>query len=263
MNGKTKYDQIGKGYNRTRRADPFLLQQLQNLLAPHPEKQYLDIGCGSGNYTSALAKKGYQFVGIDPSQHMLDLAAQKSDLVQWKQGQAELISLADESMDGAIGSLTIHHWSDLNQGFKELFRVLKSNTQLVIFTALPSQMKVYWLNEYFPKMLEDSMRQMPDRVAVFNAINSAGFNKVEEVLYSIQPDLQDLFLYSGKHDPDLYFDPVVRAGISSFSALANEEEVGIGLQQLEVDIKSGAINEVIKRYENDTGDYLFLRCTKG
>jgi DUF1009 family protein len=123
-------------------------------------------------------------------------------------------------------------------------------------------MKGYWLNHYFPKILEDSMVQMPTLEAVEDAMTSAGFKIISTENYSIKPDLQDQFLYCGKQNPELYFDENIRHGISSFSALANLEEVEKGLAQLRRDIDSGEINTIIKSYENSFGDYLYIIAEK-
>lgn len=48
---KPIYDTIGKTYDSTRQADPEITQKLLELLCPIVGGKYLDIGCGSGNYT--------------------------------------------------------------------------------------------------------------------------------------------------------------------------------------------------------------------
>ena len=48
----TKYDKIGIEYNLTRKADKYLTEQLLFHLNPKEHAQYLDIGCGTGNYTN-------------------------------------------------------------------------------------------------------------------------------------------------------------------------------------------------------------------
>ena len=70
---------------------------------------------------------------------------------------------------------------------------------------------------------------------------------------------QDKFLYAGKHDPSFYLNPLIRSGISSFSALSNSSELENGLKSLENDVNSGAIGGVIESYNNDLGDYMFIR----
>lgn len=257
-----RYDKIGAGYNLTRKADPYLLQKMIQYLSPQKEKIYLDVGCGTGNYTCELQKTGGKFIGIDPSAQMLDIAKSKNNQIQWYLGKAEQLPLKEESVDGVICSLTIHHWNSLEKGFKEIHRVSKSQSKLVLFTSDPQQMNAYWLNHYFPKMLEDSCRQMPNLNEVIMAIEKAAYQNITTAPFFIQPDIQDLFLYAGKHNPALYLNPQVRSGISSFSLLSNQVEVENGLAALKEDIQTGKIEEVIKDYQNEDGDYIFVLAEK-
>jgi ubiquinone/menaquinone biosynthesis C-methylase UbiE len=158
---EVKYDKIGIHYNLTRKADKYLTEQLLIHLNAKENGLYLDIGCGTGNYTNELQKKGFQFLGIDPSIEMLKKAKFKNQQIDWRIGTAEKTNLIDNSVNGIIGSLTIHHWTDLKKGFSELYRVLKVDGRIVIFTSTPKQMEGYWLNHYFPRMLNDSIVQMP------------------------------------------------------------------------------------------------------
>ena len=165
-----RYDEIGSGYNSTRKADPYLTQKLVEHLSPVKNGTYLDIGCGTGNYTLELEKKGFQMMGIDPSLKMLEKAKRKNPNVDWRVGTVENIELPDNHVEGIIAFLTIHHWSDLQKGFLEIQRVLKPAGRVVIFTSTPEQMKGYWLNHYFPQMLKHSMLQMPDLASIEKAM---------------------------------------------------------------------------------------------
>ncbi|CAL2102654.1 Class I SAM-dependent methyltransferase [Tenacibaculum sp. 190130A14a] len=257
-----KYDKIGKGYNQTRKADKYLTERLLFLLKPQPSKLYLDIGCGTGNYTNQFQQRGYSFIGIDPSETMLFKAKEKNNRIDWRIGTAENTQLNSDSIDGIIASLTIHHWKDINLAFRELFRVLKPNCKLVLFTSTQEQMQGYWLNEYFPKMLEDSINQMPKHEDILDALQSSGFKRNTSEKYFIKPDLEDKFLYCGKQNPQMYFNEAIRNGISSFSDLSNKTEIERGLQKLKRDIDTNQINAIINKYENDLGDYLFITAKK-
>jgi hypothetical protein len=123
-------------------------------------------------------------------------------------------------------------------------------------------MEGYWLNHYFPKMMKDSMQVMPARQKVEAVLESAGFAVTAAEKYFVQPDLEDLFLYSGKNRPSIYFNEQVRKGISSFSALSNKEEVESGLQKLSGDLENGSFIKAAKKYENDSGDYCFIAARK-
>ena len=256
------YDLIGTGYNNTRKADPFISERLLELLAPMAGETYLDIGCGTGNYTMAMAGEGYAFYGVDPSVPMLGEARLKSSKVHWVQGSSEKIPFADSFFAGAMATLTIHHWKDLNRSFAELSRVLKPNSRLVVFTSLPEQMNGYWLNHYFPEMMKDSIVRMPALDVLISASSSARLRLAKREKYFVHDTLEDLFLYAGKHHPEIYFDPVVRGGMSSFTALSNKDEVTAGLQHLRKDLDKDQFKTVKQQYANDLGDYSFFSFIK-
>lgn len=260
------YNSIGLTYNSTRCADPYLMERMKLLLIPQPfdsaqddiPKKYLDIGCGTGNYTVALANKGIQFTGVDPSEVMLKEARAKSNKVEWVNGVVENIPFKDETFAGALAILTSHHWQDIAKGFKELYRVLQPGSKLIFFTSPPEQIESYWLNHYFPRILKASSEKMLPLEAMGSLGTQVGFKFTNVENYFIKPDLKDLFLQSGKHDPEIYFREEIRKGISTFSALSNQEEVEKGLAQLRADIDSGKFAEVKQQYESDKGDYCFV-----
>lgn len=251
------YDSIGQQYNRTRKADPYLGNRLLNLLEPKKDKLYLDLGCGSGNYTRFIANKEWSIIGIDPSQKMLDYASATVSNIKWMLGSSENIPLPNSSVDGVIITLSIHHWKDLSKSALELNRVLKPSAKIIVFTSSPEQMKGYWLNHYFPKMMDSAIKQMPS-IEIFTQYLKGNFSIVNRESYFVKENLEDHFLYVGKHCPQLYLNPNLRQGISSFTALSNHEEVSEGLKKLEADIKNNRIQGLIKSYENDLGDYSFL-----
>ncbi len=257
-----KYDKIGVNYDLTRKADLYISERIFFHLSPTKKGKYLDIGCGTGNYTIEFGRKEVDFIGVDPSAEMLKSAKAKTSIVDWKVGNSENIPLGNESVDGVMASLTIHHWNDLRKSFCEINRVLKSDGRFVIFTSTSEQMKGYWLNHYFPQMLKDSLNQMPRLKDIENNLINNGFEILEKEKYFIREDLEDLFLYSGKHNPSFYLESSLRQGISSFSNLANSNEIESGLGKLESDIKEGKIQEIVKEFVNKEGDYLFLSAKK-
>ncbi len=257
------YDIIGTGYNSTRQADPYITDKLFQFLSPQADGLYLDIGCGTGNYTIALANKGLSFYGVEPSEEMLKTARLRDSNIKWFNGKAESLPFSDNMFGGVIATLTVHHWTDLEKAFGEIYRVLKQDGKLVIFTATPEQMEGYWLNHYFPKMLEDSIVQMPSFESIKDAASCAGLIIEGTEKYFIRDDQKDLFLYAGKNKPELYLDDDIRKGISSFAALANAAEVKQGICILKEDMDSGKLKEVKAKYENDQGDYLFIIGQRG
>ncbi|MDY6796942.1 MAG: methyltransferase domain-containing protein [Actinomycetota bacterium] len=256
------YDEIGIGYDETRKADPYIASRIIHYLDIDDEGIYLDVACGTGNYTVALAERtGAAFYGVDVSEHMLGIAVKKSREIYWSLGDACSLPYRDDTFSGAMSILTVHHFEDLGAAFGELFRVL-SRGRLVIFTADKQQMEGYWLNEYFPETMRRSTANMPDIAEVTLALRAAGFERIVTELYEVKPDLQDWFMYCGKHDPEMYLSPAIRKGSSDFAKFGDKDEVERGLDRLARDIASGRIDEVAASYRNDYGDYAFVVAEK-
>ncbi|MEP6948572.1 MAG: methyltransferase domain-containing protein [Ginsengibacter sp.] len=258
----TLYNIIGTDYNATRQSDPYIAGRLLQHLNPQITGTYLDIGCGTGNYTISLAGEGINFWGIDPSEKMIREAKTKSGKPVWLIGSAEQIPANNQHFNGAIAVLTIHHWTHVEKSFNELSRVLKNDGRLIIFTATPEQMKGYWLNHYFPGMLRRSIDQMSSFESIQSAAQKAGFTTTATEKYFIQKDLKDLFLYSGKQRPEIYFNHLTRKGISSFAALSTKDEMHRGLLQLQSDIDTKEFEGVKSTFNTDSGDYLFIIMEK-
>ena len=256
------YDRIGDGYDTTRRADPQILEVLHELLEIREECTFLDIACGTGNYTARLAGHGGRWHAFDQSETMLAEARGKSVAIEWQNFDIEKTDYPDNYFDAAMCSLAIHHFKDLSRAFREIARVLKPGGRLVIFTSTPDQVAGYWLYEYFPRMMQASCTQMPSLAALEQAMRPYDLQISYTQPFFITPELQDFFLYSGKQRPAMYLSEDVRRGISSFRNFCSDSELNMGLELLEKNIRSGHINNVIDKYENLLGDYLFVVAIK-
>jgi ubiquinone/menaquinone biosynthesis C-methylase UbiE len=258
------YDHIGRDYNSTRKPDPFIMERIIYHLSNKNSLpcKMLDVGCGTGNYTIPLACLGFDFTGIDPSDLMLKEAGLKSDQVDWVQGTAEELAFSPGSFDAVLCMLTIHHWKSLEKGIENIFKTLKKQGRLVIFTSTAKQMEGYWLNHYFPEMMKKSVAAMPSFDLIKDRCIKSGFYSVEAEKYLIQEGLQDLFLFSGKNNPSLYFNADIRKGISSFADCKNENEISTGLEKLRMDLQTGYFDTIKNKYTSGSGDYLFVIASK-
>jgi ubiquinone/menaquinone biosynthesis C-methylase UbiE len=253
----TLYDLIGSTYATSRRADPAIARALARTLRLVPSGAYLDVACGTGNYTLALSAIGGTWTGVDASEVMLAQARRKSSAIAWSQSSADALPFPDEAFDGAVCTLAIHHFPDLAGPFAEVRRTLRSGS-FAIFTGLAEQMRHYWLCHYFAETMARSIEKMPSEAQVRTALSQAGFRSLTVAPFFVTNELQDLFLYSGKDRPELYFDSAIRANISSFVQLAPAAELQDGLVRLRADLRSGAFAAVKARYANEAGDYAYI-----
>lgn len=125
-----------------------------------PGEFALDLCCGTGDITIALAKQvgpSGNVIGLDFNQEMLDLAEQKirqQDLqkeIQLKQGDAMELPYPDQSFDIVTIGFGLRNVPDANQVLKEIYRVLKPTGKVgVLETSQPTNplVKLGW-KSYF------------------------------------------------------------------------------------------------------------------
>lgn len=245
----------------TRRADAGLSDMLAAALAQSSQGHYLDIGCGTGNYTIALAAKGGDWVGLDLAAAMLARARAKAPSLSWVEARAEALPFASGIFDGLTCILALHHMADIAVVFREMARVMRATAKLVIFTATPTQARANWLAAYFPDMIARDAACLPSLAAIDAAAKAAGLTRHAHAAFHITETTQDRFFYSGKHRPEIYLDAQVRANMSPFR-LIEHAELTAGLAALKADIDSGQVAEKIAAADDGDGDYCVLSYNK-
>jgi ubiquinone/menaquinone biosynthesis C-methylase UbiE len=253
------YNSIGQNYNRNRRADFRITSNLIGLLELPTGAIIADIGAGTGNYAFPLANYGYKIMAIEPSEEMRKQAAPHK-LVHWLSGYAESIPLPDNSVDGVIIVLALHHFHDVQQAVRELARICPEGP-IVVFTMDPREGCEFWFNNYFPEIGRFVDRLFPPVQQIIDtfAIDTGWSSHIKK--FPLPFDLLDLNGYSGWNRPELYLDPQMRQNTSGF-ALADPEAVRKGLAQLQNDLTSGEWDKTyghLRRKESFDGGYMFIR----
>ncbi|MHB1317027.1 MAG: class I SAM-dependent methyltransferase [Anaerolineae bacterium] len=101
---------------------------------PLPGERALDVGTGTGNYACALAARGLEVTGIDPSEAMLAVARLKPQPVTWLQAAAECLPCEDDSFDLVVSVTALEFVADPRRALQEMFRVLRPGGRLVVGT---------------------------------------------------------------------------------------------------------------------------------
>lgn len=95
----------------------------------------VDVGCGPGVAVRYAARLGATVTGVDPAPVMLRTArllTWRSEKVRYVKGVAENIPLSGENSVSVVWSIaTVHHWSDIDSGLREVRRVLLPGGRLV------------------------------------------------------------------------------------------------------------------------------------
>ncbi|HWE72988.1 MAG TPA: class I SAM-dependent methyltransferase [Stellaceae bacterium] len=121
------------------------LEALGALVAEKSDARVLDLGCGGGHVSFAVAKHVREVVAYDLSAEMLAVvakAARERGLgnLSTQQGIAEKLPFADAGFEYVFSRWSAHHWRDLELGVREAARVLKPGGRAVfIDTVAPGQ----------------------------------------------------------------------------------------------------------------------------
>jgi len=119
-----------------------VLPGAERLLAPAPGKRYLDIACGEGAFTRALAKKpGVKVAGFDASPSLIERAKKLAPRgAEYAVADARKFAgkYAPESFDGAICLLAIQNIDEILPVFADAAKVLKPGARLVVVMNHPS-----------------------------------------------------------------------------------------------------------------------------
>jgi ubiquinone/menaquinone biosynthesis C-methylase UbiE len=104
----------------------------------------LDVACGPGVVTSALAPRVASVVAFDATEQMLEKAkarCAKAGLcnVEFKMGNAEDLPFADAQFDGVVTRLAVHHFANPQRALDEMFRVLCPGGTAVIVDVVSSE----------------------------------------------------------------------------------------------------------------------------
>ncbi len=222
------YDQIGRTYARTRQADPRIAAQIGAALGD--ATSVLNVGAGSGNYEPT----GRWVIALDPSMTMIrQRPAGAAPVVQ---GVAGDLPFVNESFDGAMGTLTLHHWPDLGAGLAEVRRVSRRQVFLLFDGLVRHGYRL--IDDYFPAVWQlDSERRAPTVAMVAEHIDVL---RVEVVM--IPSDCTDGFGCAYWNRPEAHLDPGVLAGMSWSSQLA-PEVLAAGVELLHDDLETGRWDE--------------------
>lgn len=170
----------------SRNADVSWLQKV-NKICDVKGKSVLDIGCGGGIYTKAIADMGaFTVTALDFSEQMLFAAKENCKAypnITFQQGNALETNLKSNQFDIVLVRAVIHHIADLETCFKEAFRILKHGGIYLIQDRTPEDcllkgsvehIRGYFFEKY-PSILEKEVARRHSSEIVLQTLQNIGF----------------------------------------------------------------------------------------
>lgn len=114
-------------------------RRLVALAGAGPGRRALDVCCGTGDVTLALARRGADAVGLDFTEAMLEVARDRgrrrapgTDGPQFLRGDALQLPFPDDSFDIVTVSYGLRNLAQWEEGVAEMWRVARPGGRLVV-----------------------------------------------------------------------------------------------------------------------------------
>jgi demethylmenaquinone methyltransferase / 2-methoxy-6-polyprenyl-1,4-benzoquinol methylase len=161
-----------------------------------PGNRVLDACCGTGDLAIAARREGGQVTGVDFSERMLERARRKSPEIEWVQADVMALPFEDASFDSVTVGFGVRNVADLEDGLRELRRVLRPGGKLgVLEITRPGGLLRPFFRLWFDVLvplagkvlpggaaytyLPASVRRFPGPEDLAGAMRRAGFGYVE------------------------------------------------------------------------------------
>jgi demethylmenaquinone methyltransferase / 2-methoxy-6-polyprenyl-1,4-benzoquinol methylase len=175
---------------------------IKQLMKDKPQ-HVLDVATGTGDMALMAAKimRPEKIIGIDISEGMLEigrkkvLAAQLKTNIDLLKGDSETINFADNTFDAVMVAFGVRNFENLQQGLKEILRVMKPGARLVVLEfskpkdglirslyswymskLAPSIAKLFRQNKKAYQYLNESSMAFPERQLFVDILKGVGYS---------------------------------------------------------------------------------------
>ena len=161
--GDANYGLISTSYTDYRRPDPYIAEFIWKALGE--ARTVLNVGAGAGSYEPP----DRDVTAVEPSSSMR--SRRDPQLPEAIDAIAERLPFAENSFDASMALFTVHQWSDLHAGLREMRRV--SRGPVLILSCDPAELEHFWLHAYAPEVIAVEARRYPPIETVREALGGA------------------------------------------------------------------------------------------
>ena len=215
---------------RPRRA--FWLCKLSEAAGGRRFDDIVDLGCGTGRYSEALARHfGARVVGVDPSRKMLARASENAGQdVSYVLGRGEAVPLPDATADLVFMSMVFHHFEDPDAVARECWRLLRADGMVMLRGLTAEQIDRYPFVQFFPQTRQLMAEVLLPASQISEIFVAAGFEEVRHDIIE-RSVAANWRAYEAKLAQRAY----------SFLAQLTDDEFAAGMAQVKQHAKSAEI----------------------
>jgi ubiquinone/menaquinone biosynthesis C-methylase UbiE len=203
-----------------------------NALGEARRGNLLDVACGPGVVTAAIAPAATSVVAFDATEQMLEKAKARCARagltnVTFKHGDAEHLPFEDGQFDGVVTRLAIHHFAHPQRALDEMFRVLRPGGVAVIVDVVSSEVAAESnLQNAIERLRDPSHVRMLPATELDNGLTRAGFQILDHSIWDKPREFEE---WTGiVNDPDR-IEPI-RTVVRALADAGNHAGMGLAIQ---------------------------------
>jgi len=178
-------------------ADDQVAARFQAALGEAAEGYLLDVACGPGVVTAAIAPRARLVIALDATEQMLEKAKARCASaglvnVDFKLGDAENLTFQNAQFDGIVCRLAVHHFADPQRALNEMFRVLRPGGTAVIVDVTSSEdAGESKLQNAIERLRDPSHVRMLPASELLACMAQSGFQDVETDRWSMRREFEE------------------------------------------------------------------------